>query len=83
MYVQQQIKRPWLKQLEIAPTILPMMADNAPSAFPASLLSASDCLSNQFFKASLYFDGKPPVLPLPLKAPVIAMIMVEIVLDRQ
>ena len=38
------------RKLKIAPTTLPTIADNASTAFPASLLSASASLSNHFLK---------------------------------
>ena len=62
MYVQQQIQR-FPRKLKMAPTTLPTIAGNASAAFLASLLNASGNLSNHFFKASLSFDGEPPVPP--------------------
>ena len=59
------------RKLKIAPITLPMIAGNASTAFPVSLLSASASLSNHFFKAPLSFGGEPPVPPPPPKTPVI------------
>ena len=50
------------KKLKIAPTILPTMAGNASTTFPASVLSASASLPNHFFKPLLSFGGEPPTL---------------------
>ena len=64
----------------MAPTTLPTIAGNASAAFLASLLNASGNLSNHFFKASLSFDGEPPVPPP--KIPVMASTIVEMVIER-
>ena len=68
------------RKLKLAPTTLPVMVDNASTAFPASLSSAFASRSNQFIKTPSPFGGEAPVpLPLP-KTPV--RIIVEIVMDR-
>ena len=68
--------------LKITPTVLPKMGGDASTAFPASLLSASANLFNHFFKTPSFFGGKPPVPPPPPKTTVIAMTIVEIVIER-
>ena len=70
------------RKLEIAPTTLPTIADNASTAFAASLLSAFASLSNHFFKIPSSFHREPPVPPSPPKTPVIARKVVEIVIER-
>ena len=47
------------KKLKMAPTTLPTIAENASTAFPASLLSESASLSNHFFKIHSSFGGEP------------------------
>ena len=70
------------RKLKIPPTILPTIASNASTAFPASLLSVSANLSNHFFKAPSPFSGEPSApLPHP-KTPVIARTIIEIVIER-
>ena len=71
------------RKLKIAPTTLPTIASNASTAFPPSLLSAFASLSNYFLKAPSPFGGEPTVpLPTPLKIPVMASTIVEIVIER-
>ena len=64
------------RKLKIAPTTLPTIAGNASTAFPASSLSAFASLCNHFFKTPSSFQ------PSPLKTPVIARTIVEIVIER-
>ena len=59
------------------------MAGNASTVFPASHLSAFASLSNHFFKNPPSFGREPPVpLPPPLKTPVMARTIIEIVIER-
>ena len=67
-YVQQQIQQPCKKTLKSAPIILPTIAENASTVFPASHLRASTSLFNRFFKACSSFGeydseaaGSPPL----------------------
>ena len=70
-------------KLKIVPTTLPTIADNASTAFPASLLSAFANLSNHFFRIPSSFGGETPVPPAPpQKTPVITRTIVEIVIER-
>ena len=70
------------KKLKMAPTTLLTIAGNAPTVFPASLLSAFANLSNHFFKIPSSFGGEPPAPPYPQKTPVIARTIAEIVIER-
>ena len=70
------------KKLKIAPTTLPTMVGNVSAVFPASLLRASNSLSNHFFKVLLSFDAEPPAPRRPPKTLVMPRIIVEIVMDR-
>ena len=70
------------KRLKMAPTILPTIASNALTAFPASLLSASASLFNQLIKVPSSFGGKPPTLPPPPKTPVMGSTIAEMVIER-
>ena len=70
------------KKLKIAPTTLPTMVGNVSAVFPASLLRASNSLSNHFFKVLLSFDAEPPAPQRPPKTFVMPRIIVEIVMDR-
>ena len=46
------------QKLKMAPTTLPMIAGNASTAFPASLLRVSASLINHFFEAPSPFGGE-------------------------
>ena len=61
-----------------------MMAGNASTAFPASLLSASDNLPNHYFKIPSSFGKEHPVPrpPPPPKTPTMANTIVEIVIEK-
>ena len=70
------------RRLKMAPATLPTIAFNASTAFSVSLLSASANLSNNFFKAPLFFDGGPPVPPPPPKSPTTESAIVVIAAKR-
>ena len=70
------------RKLKIAPTTLPTMVGNVSAVFPASLLRASNSLSNHFFKILLSFDAEPPAPRRLPKTLVMPRIIVEIVMDR-
>ena len=60
-----------------------MMAGNASTAFPESLLSASHNLHNHFFKIPSSFGKELPVpRPPPQKTPTMAKTIVEIVIEK-
>ena len=70
------------RKLKILPTILPAVAGNASTAFPAGLLRVSANLSNHFFKVPSSFGEEPTAPPPHPKTLVIARTIVEIVIER-
>ena len=66
------------RKLKTAPTALSTITDNASTACPVSLLSASANLSNH----PLSFSEEPHAPLLLPKAPVMARTIVEIVIER-
>ena len=65
------------RRLKIAPATLSAIAGYASTAFPASLLSASVNLSNNFFQTPSSFGVEPAVPSPPPKAPVMVSISVN------